>query len=232
MASKDQQTKGLTRAKRRVASLLANLMPPGILHLYEVALHRRPPMVTSSFTKHQLSGEGFEIGDYTYGTPIVLGWGEGRRLKIGKFCSIAGGVIIFLGGNHRVDWVTTYPFVEFPEEWPKAKGITGHPVSKGDVVIGNDVWIGYGATILSGVRVGDGAVIGAMAVVAGDVEPYSIVAGNSARLVRKRFDEETIDRLLQIRWWDWPLERIRDNVGILMSGDVSALVGKPTDSPD
>ena len=180
------------------------------------------------FTNLYFTGENFEIGDYTYGMPKILSWGEGARLKIGKFCSISAEVIVFLGGNHRIDWVTTYPFMEFEDEWPEAKDIAGHPATKGDVVIGNDVWIGWGAVIMSGVTIGDGAAIGARAVVTQDVGPYSIVGGNPASLIRKRFDDETIRVLLEIRWWDWPLDRIKDNLGILMSDNVSGILSNLT----
>jgi acetyltransferase-like isoleucine patch superfamily enzyme len=164
-----------------------------------------------------------EIDDYTYGNPTVLSWGEGKKLKIGKFCSIAGGVVIFLGGNHRTDWVTTYPFAEFLGQWPESRGIEGHPASKGDVVIGNDVWIGSGATIMSGVKIADGAVIAARAVVTKDVEPYAIVAGNPARLIRKRFDDQTIRMLLEIKWWEWSREKIGANVRVLCSENVAKM---------
>jgi len=178
------------------------------------------------FTNLYLTGENFDIGDYTYGKPKILSWGEGARLKIGRFCSISDEVMVFLGGNHRTDWVTTYPFTAFEDEWPEAKGIAGHPATKGDVVIGNDVWIGWGATIMSGVTIGDGTAIGARAVVTQDVEPYSIVAGNPAQLIRKRFDDDTIRKLLDIRWWDWPLDRIKDNLTSLMSDNISGILSK------
>lgn len=158
-----------------------------------------------------------EIGDFSYGCPEILHWGEAAQLKIGKFCSIANGVKIFLGGNHRVDWVTTYPFSgpKLSKIWLGKRRIEGQPATKGDVIIGNDVWIGYDATILSGVKIGDGAVIGANAVVAKDVRPYAIVVGNPAKEVRRRFDEEIIQKLLEIRWWDWPVEKIKKNIPLL-----------------
>lgn len=140
---------------------------------------------TKDFLKN--FGDLVDIGSYTYGNPRLFHWGEDSKLKIGKFCSIADDVKIFLGGNHRMDWITTYPFSALKEEWPEAKDVKGHPATKGDVVIGNDVWIGYGATILSGVKIGNGAVIGAMAVVSKDVEPYSVVVGNPALEVKKDF---------------------------------------------
>ena len=137
-------------------------------------------------------------------------------LRIGAFCSLAD-ITIFLGGEHRVDWTTTYPF---PELWDEAAEIRGHPATKGDVVIGNDVWIASGATILSGTRIGDGAVIGMGAVVSGAIEPYAVAAGNPARTVRKRFDDETIDRLLRVAWWDWPDDEIREALPLLLSPDI------------
>ena len=121
---------------------------------------------------------------------------------------------IFLGGEHRSDWVTTYPFNVLD---PRFTHIKGHPHSKGDVVIGNDVWVGRGAAILSGVRVGDGAVIGAYAVVVRDVPAYGIVAGNPAKLLRTRFSDAIIEELEDVRWWDWPDERIDRAVPYLQS---------------
>lgn len=180
----------------------------------------------SFYTKDRFAGTSYEVGDYTYGKLSVGDLGEGATLKIGQFCSITDGVVIFIGGNHRVDWITTYPFPAMHENWPEAREIKGHPATKGDVVIGNDVWIGYGATILSGVTIGDGAVIGAHSVVTKDVEPYAIVAGNPARLIRKRFDGAIISRLLEIKWWDWPVEKIHKYVHILCSNNLDYLVNE------
>jgi len=139
------------------------------------------------------------VGRYSYGDVRIHSWGEGAKLRIGSYCSIAGGVQVFLGGEHRTDWITTFPFTVF---WEEARAIQGHVRSKGDVVIGNDVWVGAEVVILSGVHVGDGAVIGARAVVGADVSPYSVVVGNPARELRLRFDTAVIERLLRIRWWD------------------------------
>ena len=159
----------------------------------------------------------WDAGRHSYGDPEVHDWGEGARLRIGAFCSFAHGVQVFLGGEHRVDWVTTYPFNRM---WPAAAQVEGHPATKGDVVIGNDVWVGAEAVILSGVRIGDGAVIGARAVVAKDVAPYAVVVGNPARQVKLRFSPETVRRLLAVAWWDWPDERIERALPLLLSGEV------------
>jgi len=171
-------------------------------------------------TREALSRFGFKIGEFSYGVPNVLSWGEPATLVIGKFCSFADGIDILLGGNHRPDWVSTYPFPAI-SYWPEAKHIEGHPATNGDVIIRNDVWIGYKATILSGVTVGDGAVVGARAVVTRDVPPYAIVGGNPARIIRLRFSDEIIKRLLEIRWWDWDLEHIRRHIPLLMQTDIS-----------
>ncbi len=167
-----------------------------------------------------------DIGRHTYGHDqiTIRHWGEPTTLRIGAFCSIADRVQIFLGGNHRTDWVSTYPFAEFSDRWPEAKGIEGHPATNGDVTIGNDVWIGSNATILSGVTVGDGACIAADSTVSKDVRPYAIVAGNPARELRRRFDEATIAKLLEIAWWDWPDERIEANVHLLSSGEIDRFI--------
>ena len=165
----------------------------------------------------------YQIGAWTYGKPKVISWGEGAGLQIGKFCSIAEGVTILLGGEHRTDWVTTYPFNVIFEE---GKSFDGHPRTKGDVSIGNDVWIGSEAFILSGVTIGDGAVIAARSVVTRDVPPYSIVAGNPARQVRLRFSETVIDALQRIRWWDWPISEITTALPLLLSSDIEAFVAK------
>lgn len=175
--------------------------------------------VSSVYTKDLLVGSLFEIGDYTYGCPNVMYWDESTRLHIGRFCSIADGVTILLGGNHRMDWVTTYPFNVLFEPFPNADNIKGHPATKGDVWIGNDVWIGHGATILSGVHIGDGAVIGAEAIVTKDVSPYSVVVGNPAKEIMKRFNEETIKALLEIKWWEWDEDKINNEIELLCSDD-------------
>lgn len=170
---------------------------------------------------HRLSWtERFSVGRGTYGEPRILHWGEPATLYVGCFCSIADEVTIFLGGNHRIDWITTYPFSVLRE---CAKDITGHPQTKGDVVIGNDVWIGRGAVILSGVKIGNGAVVGAYSVVTKDVPAYTIVFGNPAKILMKRFTPDQITCLEQIAWWNWPDEKIDAAMPLLLSGRVSAL---------
>ncbi len=163
----------------------------------------------------------YEIGRHTYGNPKIRTWNEGATLKIGAFCSIADGVNIFLGGEHRVDWATTYPF---PALWEEARHIKGHPKTKGDVVIGNDVWIGSGAVIMSGVHIGDGAVVGARAVVSTDIEPYAIYAGNPARKVRNRFDDRIIDQLLALEWWNFDDSKIKQLLPLMLSKEIDAFI--------
>lgn len=162
-----------------------------------------------------------QIGDYSYGLPKVLRWGNESTLTIGKFCSIGPDVVIILDSGHRTEWVSTYPFPAFFEE---IKNDNEYVTSKGNVHIGNDVWIGYGAKILSGVTIGDGAVVGAGAVVAKNVSPYSVVVGNPGIVVKFRFSPEEIEQLLEIKWWDWPLEKILAHSEFLMSDDVASLL--------
>lgn len=159
----------------------------------------------------------YSIGRFTYGEPLVLEWGEGATLNIGSFCSIAPNVTILLGGNHRGDWVTTFPFNIIFDDF---KDISGHPATRGNVIIGNDVWIGIDALILSGISIGDGAIIAARSVVTKDVEPYTVVGGNPARKIKTRFSDETIENLLKIKWWDWDIEKIKNNVPLLLSRDI------------
>lgn len=184
-----------------------------------------PPLVTEdqgAIAPLVSSDPRITVGRYTYGPPQFKIWSENERIDIGAFCSIAEGVVIFGGGEHRLDWVTTYP-LRIALGSPGA-GSDGHPHSKGRTVIGNDVWIGYGAMVVSGVTVGDGACIGAGAVVSRDVPPYAVVVGNPARVVRMRFDEQSIARLLQIRWWEWPIDRIRAFESLLCADDIGAFI--------
>jgi acetyltransferase-like isoleucine patch superfamily enzyme len=177
-----------------------------------------------TLTRDHIIGPNYVIGNHTYGEPTILQFDQTTRLVIGRFCSISEQVTLILGGNHRPDWVTTYPFPAFKESWPEAAAIKGHPASKGDIIIGHDVWIGYGATILSGVTIGSGAVIGAQAVISGNVAPYAVMAGNPAQEIKKRFDDPTIAQLLQLAWWDWPEEKIRTSLPFLCSNQIQQLL--------
>lgn len=172
------------------------------------------------FTKDILKGEQYHIGDYTYGNPKVLFGKSGAHLTIGKFCSISVGVEIFLGGNHRIDWISTYPFNSLPKYFPEGKNIKGHPATNGDVTIGNDVWIGKNVTIMSGVTIGDGVVIAANAVVVKDIGDYEIWGGNPARFIKKRFDAPTIEKLKAEKWWDWDIDKIKNNIEKLCSKEL------------
>jgi chloramphenicol O-acetyltransferase type B len=163
----------------------------------------------------------YQVGVGSYGDLEVVDFGEGTTFQMGAYCSVARGAKVFLGGGHRTDWVTTYPFSALDRRFGHIKG---HPVSRGDVVIGSDVWLGREAIVLSGVRIGHGAVIGARAVVTKDVRPYEIVAGNPASPIRMRFEADVIERLLHIAWWDWPKQRIDGAVPMLLSSDISAFL--------
>lgn len=165
----------------------------------------------------------FDIGDFTYGKIEILGLHLLNRLHIGKFCSIGSGVrILVKGWHHNVDWITTYPFASahMKSEWPGSKEVTLKDPKERFIVIGNDVWIGDSALILSDVTIGDGSVIGAGSVVAKDVPAYSIVAGNPAQVLRMRFSDENINFLLNLKWWDWSKEKIDKHLFILCSDDI------------
>lgn len=163
----------------------------------------------------------FETNNVLYQYPI-----NHDRLLIGKFCSIAcGAKFIFTSANHTLKSLSTYPFPLFFEEWGLDKReVASAWDNKGDIVIGNDVWIGYEAVVLSGVHIGDGAIIGARAVVTKDVPPYTIVGGVPATEIRKRFDEAAINKLLQVRWWNLPFETINDLLPSIMNGEVKELL--------
>ena len=187
------------------------------------------------YLKNVITRPNIEVGDYTmyndfvndpkkfeqnnvlYQYPI-----NHDRLIIGKFCSIAcGAKFLFNSANHTMASLSTYPFPLFFEEWElEKKNVTEAWDNKGDIIIGNDVWIGYEAVILAGVTIGDGAIIGTRAVVTKDVPPYSIVGGVPAKSIRKRFDDETIVELLRLKWWDWSEEKIAQNIQAIKSGQV------------
>ena len=162
----------------------------------------------------------FERNNVLYHYPV-----NRDRLVIGKFCSIACGArFLFTSANHSLRSLSTYPFPLFFEEWGLDKAdVTDAWDNRGDIVVGNDVWIGYEAVVLAGVTVGDGAIIGARALVTKDVPPYTIVGGVPARIIRRRFPEDTIAKLLKLQWWDWPAEKIKGCIGAIQRGEMETL---------
>ncbi len=144
------------------------------------------------------------VGKHTYGhhNIEIYYWGEGTWLDIGSFCSISGHINVYLGGNHRIDWATTFPFGHIHQNIFNNFNGEGHPQTKGNVKIGNDVWVGTSVVIMSGVTIGDGVVLANNSVITKDVEPYTIVGGNPSKIIKKRFDDETIAQLLELKWWE------------------------------
>jgi len=188
---------------------------------------RRPG--TRSALQAQIDRWGWEIGEHTYGMPGLIE--EGRsKLRIGRFTSIANGVLLSFG-DHRIDTVSSYPFIALKNYWPSAPLYATDHVSKGDIVIGNDVWLGTDSFIVSGVTIGDGAVVAAKCVVTKDIPPYAVVAGCPGRIVRFRFSETVIQDLLRIRWWDWPEEIIDEYLPMIVSSDVPAFITKAICDP-
>jgi acetyltransferase-like isoleucine patch superfamily enzyme len=185
-----------------------------------------PHHLTRLYHAREMERYGWQIGDFTYGRLTVRQWGEGARLRIGAYGSFAKGVTVFLGGNHRTDWVSTYPFSNLTALWPSMRHHPSTVTTRGDVVIGSDVWIGTGATILSGVNIGHGAVIGAGAMVTRDVPAYAIVGGNPAKILKMRFAPDIIATLLETAWWELPPQQVADLAPLLQSGDVEALIGE------
>ena len=190
------------------------------------------------FIKNVVTRPNIVIGDYTYyDDPEDAGNFEkhvthhyeflGDKLIIGRFCAIAKGVeFIMNGANHRMNSITTYPFNIMGNGWERATPTLQELPLKGDTVVGNDVWIGQNVTILPGVHIGDGAIVGANSVVSKNVPAYHIVGGNPIRTIRKRFDDETIDFLLHLKWWDWSDEKIFENLELLCSGDITKIKAK------
>ena len=187
------------------------------------------------FIKNVITRPNIQVGDYTYYDDKngadkfeehVTHHYEflGDKLIIGKFCQIASGITIIMNGaNHRMNSVTTYPFNIMGNGWEKVKTSLDELPFKGDTVIGNDVWIGQNVTILPGVHIGDGAIIGANSIVTKDIPAYHIAGGNPSKIIRKRFDDELINYLEQIKWWDWEEKKIFDNLEILCSNDLEKI---------
>lgn len=189
------------------------------------------------YLKNVVDDPGIEIGEFTFYNDFVRDPRDFQRnnvlyhypinhdrLRIGKFCSIAcGAKFLFNSANHTLHSLSTYPFPIFYEAWGHGMGPAEAWDNRGDIIIGNDVWIGYEAVILAGVTIGDGAVVGARAVVTKDVPPYTIVGGVPARPIRRRFSEADIARLLALKWWDWPIEQIAASLRDIQSGNLEAL---------
>ncbi|MFK7972805.1 MAG: Vat family streptogramin A O-acetyltransferase [Bacteroidia bacterium] len=183
------------------------------------------------FLKNIIKNPNIIVGDYTYYDDFedVHNFEKnvkyhfdfvGDKLIIGKFCMIASGVTFIMNGaNHLTDALSTYPFAIFGNGWEQAMEGKSYP-SKGDTIIGNDVWIGYNAVIMPGVNIGDGAIIATNATVVKDVPPYTIVGGNPAREIKQRFSQEKIDQLLELKWWDWDIEKITANVQMLTGKEI------------
>lgn len=190
------------------------------------------------YLKNVITDPSIQVGDFTFYNDYVNDPRDFQKnnvlyhypinhdhLIIGKFCSIGcNAKFMFTSGNHAMKSLSTYPFPLMFDEWDRdPKRVVDSWDNKGDIVIGNDVWIGYDAVIMQGVTIGDGAIIGTRAVVTKDVPPYSIVGGVPAKVIKKRFDDQTIETLLTIKWWDWPKDRIQTNIDAILSGDVTKL---------
>jgi virginiamycin A acetyltransferase len=188
------------------------------------------------FLKNIVKNPNIEVGDFTYYDDFenVENFEKnvryhfdftGDKLKIGKFCMIASDVTFIMNGaNHLTEGISSYPFAVFGGDWANAMDGKTYP-NRGDIVVGNDVWLGYKSVVMSGVKIGDGAIIGAYSVVTKDVPPYAIVGGNPAKIIRKRFSDFDIERLLKLAWWDWDFDKISRNVQHLTGNDLDVLEG-------
>lgn len=187
------------------------------------------------FIKNTVTNPNIVIGDYTYYDdpedsenfernvlyhfPFI-----GDRLVIGKFCAIARGVkFIMNGANHKISGISTYPFQIFGNGWEQVMPQLGDLPYKGDTVVGNDVWFGYGCLIMPGVRIGNGAIISSRSVVVSDVPSYTVVGGNPAKVIKERFSPETVLALEEVAWWEWPIDKISKHLAIIVSADIEAL---------
>jgi virginiamycin A acetyltransferase len=187
------------------------------------------------FIKNTVKNPAIIVGDYTYyddpensedfeRNVLYLFPFIGDKLVIGKFCAIARGVRFLMNGaNHKLTGLSTYPFGIFGQGWEAAIPKPGDLKIKGDTVIGNDVWLGYEAVVMPGVKIGNGAIVAAKSVVTSDVPAYGIVGGNPAKLIKKRFDEDTIVALQTLAWWDWPVEKITAAIPAIIGADIEAL---------
>ncbi len=191
------------------------------------------------YLKNAITKDNIKVGDYTiyndfYNDPrdfeknnVLYQYPVNNdKLIIGKFCSIAcKAKFLMASGNHTLKSLSTYPFPILYEQWGLDAGqVRDAWDNKGDIIVGNDVWIGYDAIIMSGVKIGDGAIIGTRAIVTNDVPPYTIVGGIPAKVIKKRFSDDIILKLLKIKWWDWPDEKIRANIQRIQSGNIAELV--------
>ena len=187
------------------------------------------------FLKNFIKRKNIVVGDYTYyddpegperfESNVLYHFDFiGDKLVIGKFCAIARDVkFIMNGGNHDQCGISTYPFYIFGNGWEDFVPASNESSNKGDTIIGNDVWIGYDATIMPGVNIGHGSIIASKSVVTKDVQPYSIVGGNPANVIKPRFDEDIINKLLKLTWWDWPIEKITENLEHIVNGNLEHL---------
>ena len=207
----------------------------------EKRLYPRTGDTQTIYLKEAITDPNITVGDYTMYNDFVRDPRDFQKnnvlyhypinhdkLIIGKFCSVAcGAAFLFTSANHTMKSLSTYPFPLFFEQWGLDKAnVTDAWDNKGDIVIGNDVWIGYEAVILSGVTVGDGAIIGARAVVTKDVPAYTVVGGVAAKPIRKRFSDEVIEKLLALKWWDWQDEKLAANIEAIRSGDILRLASQ------
>ena len=192
-------------------------------------LHPIPGQERVVFLKPLVTDPKIEVGEYTYyddpadplafeREAVLYGYGP-ERLVIGRYCAIASKVrFLMSGGNHADLGPSTFPFGVFGDGWESTMDLVMSAPSRGDTIVGNDVWLGYSALVMPGVNIGHGAVVAAGSVVTSDVPPYAIVAGNPARVVRRRYDDEDVERLLRAAWWDWPVELVTEHARTIMSG--------------
>jgi virginiamycin A acetyltransferase len=188
-----------------------------------------------AFLKHFIKAPNIIIGDYTYYDDqrygpenfekynILYNHAHSKvKLTIGRFCALAAETKFIMSGDHKLDGFSTYPFPIFQQGWERAYDISDLPV-KGDIVVGNDVWFGYDSLIKNGVTIGSGSIIAARAVVVKDVPAYSVIAGNPARVVKMRFDDKTIEKLLKLAWWDWEIEKITAHLSSITHANLEQL---------